>query len=140
MGALSVKDSYRYTDYEVERLREEASRYESGTMNYPGIASLKAALELHNEIGLDAIYRQTLTLTDILLTLCDRAGVGYVTPKAENERAGIVSMIFDNAHEVARKVNETGIYIVERGGRLRFSPYFYNTEEEVRKAFNALFD
>jgi cysteine desulfurase / selenocysteine lyase len=140
MGALSVKDPFRYTDYELGRIREDASRYESGTLNYPGIASLKAALELQQEIGLDAIYTQTLSLTGMLLTLCDRAGVGYVTPKDEAERAGIVSIIFDNATDIASKAQKKGIHIVERGGRLRFSPYFYNTEEEIRTAFNALFD
>lgn len=140
MGALSVRDAYRYTDYDTERLRDDASRYECGTMNYPGIAALKAALEFQLEIGLDTICAQTLHLTGVLLTLCDRAGVQSVTSRNNEERGGIVSIIFDNAREAAQLVNKKNVQIVERGGRLRFSPYFYNTEEEVRKAFNALFD
>ncbi len=140
MGALSVKEAVRYTDYDMERLRDEASRYENGTMNFPGIVSLQASLELQQEVGLDIVYKQTLHLTDLLLTLCDRSGIGYVTPKNAEERGGIVSMIVENAADVAARVNEKGIHIVQRGGRLRFSPYFYNTEEEIRKAFNALFE
>ena len=140
MGALSVRDAYKYTDYDVERLREEASRYENGTMNFPGITALKASLEMLNEIGLDEIHKQTLHLTDTLLTLCERAGIECVTPKKAEERAGIVSLVFPDAREAAQKANKKNVHIVERGGRLRFSPYFYNTEEEVRKGFNVLFD
>jgi selenocysteine lyase/cysteine desulfurase len=140
MGALSVRETYRYTDYELERIRTDASRYESGTMNYPGIAALKASLEMQQEVGLDTIYKQTLYLTGTLLGLCDRAGLPYVTPKEERERAGIVSIELDNAREAAQRAQQKNVYVVERGGRLRFSPYFYNTEEEIRTAFNALFD
>lgn len=141
MGALSVKNPFHYTDYDMRRLREDASRYESGTLNYPGIAALKASLEFQMEFGHWELHFHTTQLVALLQTLCDRAGIGYVTPRWDSlDSAGIMSIIFDDAAEVAKKLHDRGIHIAERGGRLRFSPYFYNTEEEIKTAFNALFD
>ena len=44
MGAASVKDRFNNLfDFDIKRLHDDASRYENGTLNYPGIAGLHAS-------------------------------------------------------------------------------------------------
>ncbi len=140
MGWTSVKNPFQPFNYEEARLKEEASRYENGTMNFPGIAGMQASLNFFEEFGIEQLYRQTLDLSGLMIDLLERHGADIVTPKNEIERAGIVTINMENAKEVFERLESKNIIMSLRAGKLRFSPYFYCTEEEVRKAVSILFE
>lgn len=136
MGWTSVKNAFNHFDFDLNRIRDDASRYENGTMNYAGICGMKASLEFFEEFGYDQMQKQTLGLADLLIDLCNTHGVEVTTPK--NEHGGIVTINIEDAEAKHKKLEEKNIIGALRGGKLRFAPYFYTTEEEVRKAISEL--
>ena len=83
------------------------------------------ALELLNEIGVEAIHEHDLRLANRF-----RAGLGL-----EPSDSAIVSTDFPDATE---KLARAGIMAAARAGKLRASFHLYNTEADVDAALTAL--
>ncbi len=68
-----------------------------------------------------------------------KRGCRIRTPEDRNERGGIVSFSgdFDPA-AVKKKLRESDIVVNNRGGALRLAPHFYNTEDEIIRAFEEI--
>ena len=135
-------------------------RFEAGTMNLPGIAGLHAALGFLEATGLDTIRAHELALTKRFLAhLAPLAAQGRVRiiglPGAGN-RAGVVSIqtpghdlseiadALDETHAISTRV---GLHCAPSAhqtlgtfptGTIRFSFGFFNTEDEVDYAADAL--
>jgi selenocysteine lyase/cysteine desulfurase len=109
-------------------------------LNYWGIASMNASLKFISEFGFDEVKKQTLEHTARIAELFKLRGANIVSPQGASERSGIVAAKIEDSDGVAKRLNENNIVVASRRGFLRFSPYFYNTEEEVKKAVNAVFD
>jgi cysteine desulfurase / selenocysteine lyase len=145
LGWTSVSDAFNFQDLDPNRLRTDAGRYEGGMLNYPGVAGLKASLQFFFEFGLHEMERQTLSLSSYLIDRLGSRGVEVITPKQEASRSAIVSFRMDDAEAVHKRLMDKQIILSLRAGRdgipyLRAAPHFYNTEEEMRKLFIALFD
>jgi cysteine desulfurase/selenocysteine lyase len=138
VGWTSVEDPFDHTPH-LERLRHGAARFENGTMNYSGIAALNASLKFFNEFGLEKMERAVLDLSGYLIGRLERQGIAVITPKAESERAGIVSFEFPDAEKTFEQLQKENIIISVRSGVPRVAPHFYNTEEELKKLIVALF-
>jgi cysteine desulfurase/selenocysteine lyase len=139
LGWRSVTDSFNFSDLDPERLVPNAERFENGTLNFVGIASLNASLQFFYEFGLPEIERRVLDLSGYLIDHLKMRGVEIITPQQESERAGIVSFNFPDAEKVYERLHSQQIIFSLRSGRLRVAPHFYNTEEEVKKLLAALF-
>ena len=137
LGWLSVETPWDFFHFD-QALSPNATRYEGGTVNIPGMWGMHAALSTLLEVGLDTVESHVLALTGALLTEFQGApGVSIYSPSVLHERSGIVTIVpppgidpqlaFDLL--VQRK-----IFISLRGGKLRYSPHFYNTIDEVRTA------
>jgi selenocysteine lyase/cysteine desulfurase len=115
------------------RLKPHAGRWESGTLNVGGITALGASLELLLEIGIDAIAGRVLELTDHFCEQAARAGLEVFSSRRPEDRSGIVSLIVPGAEPrpLVRRCRDAGIVINQRAGRVRVSPHFYNTTEEL---------
>jgi len=109
-------------------------------MNYPGIAALKASLELQQEYGFDEVRKHTLFLTSRFADLFKQRGVKIVSPQGVGETSGIIAVEIENADDIFKKLMAKDIHVAVRRGFLRISPFFYNTEEEVKKVINTVFD
>ncbi|HXG08957.1 MAG TPA: aminotransferase class V-fold PLP-dependent enzyme [Gemmataceae bacterium] len=122
------------------RLKPHAGRWESGSLNVAGITALGASLELLLHIGIDAIARRVLELTDYLCERVRRAGVEVYSSRRPEDRSGIVSLIVPEAEPRAlvRRCREEGIVINQRAGRVRVSPHCYNTVEEIDRLVDLL--
>jgi selenocysteine lyase/cysteine desulfurase len=83
------------------------------------------ALELIEEIGVDAIHAHDLALANRF-----RAGLGL-----EPSDSAIVSVDIPDA---TARLARAGIVAAIRGGRLRTSWHVYNTEDDVDRVLNAL--
>ena len=112
-----------------------AQRYETGSLAYALFHAWTAGLEMILEIGVSAIHARVLDLTDRLLSGLLAQGVTVVTPAdRREERSAIVSFTAGSVaanQALHTRLLERNIAVAVRGGRIRVSPSFYNTEEEI---------
>jgi cysteine desulfurase / selenocysteine lyase len=117
------------------RLKPHAGRYESGTLNVAGITGLGGSLEMLLEIGVGNVAQRVLELTDYLCEQVSRRGRPRVySSRRDRDRSGIVSLSYDDGTPLQAKkkqCRDKGIVINHRAGRLRVSPHFYNTLQEL---------
>ena len=140
IGWLSMKNAFDFDHYEFE-FADSARRYESGVYNLPGVFALGGALELVSEIGVAQIAHRLLELTDRLVVGLRDKGYRVVSERTPTESSGIVAFRSDlHDHEQLRShlENEHRIVIACRRGRLRASPYVYNTPEEIDRLIDVL--
>ncbi len=141
IGWMSMVDAERYGDYRFELL-PDARRFEPGSYNVPGILALGATIDFLLEVGIDAIWSRIDGLTTRLCEGLERKGYRVFSPRGAGERSGIV--IFDcpdggiTPEEIATDLAAKNIVIVVREGRLRVSPHFYNTSQQIDRVLEAL--
>lgn len=130
-------DDYATIDF---TLKPSAGRWESGSYNVAGIAALGGSLSLLLEIGVENIARRVLELTDYLCRRLEESGGRVYSSRRHGEKSGIVSVIWAGADpmELRQRCREHGIAINSREGRLRISPHFYNTFEELDRLVDVL--
>lgn len=120
----------------------DARRYETGTLAYPLFHAWTAGLELLAGIGIPIIQDRVLALTDQLLEGLRRAGMTIATPaRHPDERSAIVSFSAGSPEAnqaLSERLAARDIIVSLRGGRIRVSPSFYNTEEEIDRLLEAL--
>ena len=139
MGALSVVDVPKFDPLDFT-VKPTAQRYEEGTPNGLGLAGLDAALSLLEEVGVEAIAAQVMALAEDAAEKLEAKGYQVTSPRADNQRAGLV-MFQHPTHTneaVMEALTAAGVTAAVRGGKLRFSPHFYNTHEEIERAVEAL--
>jgi selenocysteine lyase/cysteine desulfurase len=114
------------------RLKPHAGRWESGSLNVAGITALGASLNLLLELGIAAINTRVHELTEHFCEQAKRAGFNVFSSRDPEEWSGIVSVMFPgDLPRFTRRCREQGIVVNKRAGRLRVSPHFYNTHEEL---------
>jgi len=141
MGALSVVDVPKFDPLDFS-VKPNAQRYEEGTPNGLGLAGLDAALSLLEEVGAETIAAQVLALADYATETLEAKGYPVTSPRADAQRAGLVMFrhpTYPN-EAILQALTASGVTAAARGGRLRFSPHFYNTFEEIERAVAALPD
>lgn len=140
LGWLSVQDPWEFRNLE-QPLAESARRYEGGSLNFPGIHGYHASVTTLLDFGLPGIEDHLLDLTTILYTqLTGLQRVKLITPENRLARAGIVSIQLpsgiDGKHFLL-KMEQEGITPALREGKIRFSPHFYNTPDEMERTVQA---
>ena len=140
VGAVNVIDNLKYGDYDYT-LQPTAARFECGTYNMGGLDAMRAALELLSGLGAHAIAARIKAVTDRLVAGLERKGYAIVSPRDGQQWSGIVSFT-SPAHDpvaVAKKLRaENRTEVVVREGRLRASPHFYNTDEQIDRLIEHL--
>jgi len=123
-----------------------ARRFETGgTANYPGAVGLAASLKLIDQLGQRDIAEHILILTEQLLRGLDSLPVKVVTPRARENRSGIVTFSVGAAEENVRlmhRLQEEKILVSVRYtsnvGGIRVSCHFYNSAEDIGTLLAAL--
>jgi selenocysteine lyase/cysteine desulfurase len=126
--------------------RRGAVKYEAGTQNLIGLAGLIAALELVLELGVENIATELLRKRALLVPALQAKGFTVLNAEAKTENAGGIVSFFKPDKDVAalnQKLSEAGIVASLRTDRqgqnyLRFSPHFYNTDEELQRVLKLL--
>jgi cysteine desulfurase/selenocysteine lyase len=121
-------------------LKPHAGRWESGTLNVPGIHALGASLELLLNLGIEAVGARVVELTDHLCERAHSAGLEVFSSRLPGEQSGIVSLTAPgaDARALVKRCKDAGIVINLRAGRLRISPHCYNSIEEIDRLVQAL--
>jgi cysteine desulfurase/selenocysteine lyase len=102
-----------------------AERYEGGLLAFPSLYGLQASLEEISEIGIANIEQRVLALAK----LCGGDGSSNIVT---------LPLQADQAPALAASLLEQKIVVAARRGKLRISPHFYNTEEDIERLQSAL--
>jgi cysteine desulfurase / selenocysteine lyase len=138
IGWKCVRNEFDF-DHPAFCLKTDALRFEEGSMNLLGIFGLGAAVDLLLEIGIKNIEARVLGLGEVIIREAEQREYRVHTRKARSERGGNVTFSGNFDPAAARdRLLEKRILVNTRGGGLRVSPHFYNTEEEILAFFHAL--
>ena len=138
-GWMGTVDPMNFFAYDLP-FREDAWRYEEGSLSTVLIVGWNESLRLFLETGVANIEAHVRALTDRLLAGLHRLGVEVITPHARwSERSAIVTFIpKGDAQALARALDKAGIAVSERGGGIRVSVHGYNTVEEIERLLTTL--
>lgn len=120
--------------------RPNARRFETGEINLPSVYYASAGLEIVQEIGPKRLREATLDRATDLIERLDDAGFELALPDDPDRRTGIVMVEMADAPDAVEYLAERDIVVDHRPGRLRISPYFYNTHEDNVAIVEALLE
>ena len=134
-GWFATRDPFSFTLQELV-FADDARRLETGTWaigcHYAGLAGLELVLE----VGVANIQERLRDLTDRILERCDAAGVKTFTPRERERRCGIVTLECDHPEEVEARLRAAGVVVDSRPGRVRLSPHWCVTDEELERGMD----
>ena len=140
VGWMNVIDALNYGDINYT-LRADAGRFECGSYNVSGLLALKASLEMLHEARIGAVAQRIRELTDLMIELLEKKGYRVASPRDKWQWSGIVSFAspkHDHKTLVLAMRKERHVELAMRDSRLRASPHFYNTEDEVERMVKVL--
>ncbi len=145
VGWMNMVDADNYGDYRFE-FQPDARRFEPGSWNLPGVHSLGASIDLILEIGIDNVWQRVDALTTRFCEGATKKGYEIFTPRTDpGERSGIVIFTApqrlggaESHPKIIQDLEKHRIIIALREGRLRVSPHFYNTAEQIDRVIEAL--
>ncbi len=128
-------------DFEIGPVRyaEGPYKFMNGTPNVPGLYAARPGLEIISEVGVERIRTKSKRQVARLIELADQRGWRVNTPRDPERRGGTVSIDMPNAYDVCRALLARDILVDYRPkAGVRFSPHFYNKDEELDFALNAV--
>jgi selenocysteine lyase/cysteine desulfurase len=140
VGWMNVVDAMQYGSYNYT-LRSDAGRFECGTYNVSGLLGMRASLDLLRSLRTGAVAQRLRELTDRLIEGLAAKGYLILSPRDKWQWSGIVSFASrKHSHDqiVASLRKQHRIEIAVREGRLRCSPHFYNTEQQIDRLVEKL--
>ena len=131
VGWLSVKNAWSLLNYDLS-LRNSAERFQNGTINTFGIYALNASLKLFKEFGIENVERRVIENSTYFIN--ELKNIGYnpiLKNQSEESLSGIVSIRNEKNKEIYEELEKKNVNAAFREGIIRFSPHFYNTNEEI---------
>ncbi|MCU7809685.1 MAG: aminotransferase class V-fold PLP-dependent enzyme [Candidatus Thiodiazotropha sp. (ex Notomyrtea botanica)] len=117
-----------------------ARRFECGSPNMLGIHALHSSLGLLLEMGVEKVSHLIERNCDEIIAQVDARGFELLTPRDPQSRAGIVTFRVPDRDNAAlqQQLMDTQVVCACRGGGIRFSPHFHNTDSQIMQAFERL--
>lgn len=136
-GWFSHRDQFAFEPRTLE-LHDDARRFELGTPALAAVYAQLGGLDYIDEIGVPAIRRATAALVEDLVAGARARGLEpQVAPRAE-DRSGIVMLPAADPAGAVRHLAAGGIVVDARPGHVRFSPFFYNLQDDHVAALERL--
>ncbi|HWH08483.1 MAG TPA: aminotransferase class V-fold PLP-dependent enzyme [Candidatus Thermoplasmatota archaeon] len=136
-GWFAHAEQFRF-DATAFRPHADARRFEAGTPAVAAVYAGRAGLDHVLRRGPAAIRRRTSELVRDLHDRLRDAGYDLATPARDEERAGIVMVRVADPAAAVKALAAEGIVVDYRPGRVRVSPYYYNTPAECERFVEAL--
>jgi len=140
VGWTSVPNPDDYGNYE-QGWNEGTLAWETGTGPVALIHGLEASLKLLNEVGIRAIQAYLEKLTGYLCEQLQDTDYELVSSRRKGEKSQIVCIRNTaglSPMDLYTHLRKRNIITAPRGDRLRISPHFYNTLEEIDELVKAL--
>jgi kynureninase len=134
-GWFATRDPFSFTLEQLD-FADDARRLETGTWAMASHYAGLAGLELILDVGVEHIQERLRDLTDRILERCDEAEVKTFTPRERETRCGIVTLECDHPEEVELALHKAGVIVDSRPGRIRLSPHWCVTEEELERGLD----
>jgi len=138
MGWGNVVNAENFMDYNFT-LQKDAKKFEEGTPNTISIHAFGAALGLLLETGIDNIEKRVISLGNYIIAKLNQRNIKIYSSTLLNERSGNISFVLDkDVSKLDSFMLENKVKLTVRDGLVRFSPHFYNNEDEVLQVFDIL--
>ena len=131
-GWFATASPFSFTTDRLE-LAPDARRFEGGTWPMPSHYAALAGLELVLSVGVDAIAERLRALTLRIIERAREADCEVLTPV--ESRSGMVALACARGEEVEARLLQRGVVIDSRPGRIRVSPHWSMSEDEVDRGF-----
>ena len=122
------------------KYRNGARRFEPGTLNTVGVYGLGASIDLFLETGTTKIEDHLTGLNDYLAEGLISRGYQVVSSRRPDEVSGVLACRHHNhsPEHLRETLLSKNIVTACRLGRLRISPHFYNTCDDIDALLSAL--
>ncbi len=121
------------------RYADPPFRFMNGTSQISALEACRPGLSIIREAGVEKIREKSKRQTAHLIELADRHGWRVNTPRDPGKRGGTVSIDMPDSQRVCRELLARDVLVDWRPkAGVRFSPHFYNTDEEVDAAITAV--
>lgn len=121
------------------RYTESPYRFMTGTPNVAALYAARPGLKIIREAGAQAIREKSKRQTAKLIALADERGWPVHTPRDPEQRSGTVSIDMPDAKNVCAELLKRDVVVDWRPkAGVRFSPHFYNTDEELEQALKTV--
>ncbi len=138
LSQATAGDFARFLDYDP-RWRDDAQRFEVGSLPIQDFVGMNATLALMLELGPGAMERHVRSITRPALDWAiARDGVECFTPADDARRAGIVAFSTPAIDADSQRLREAGVVHAVREGAIRLAPHFHNTAGDVARALEVL--
>ncbi len=120
------------------RYTDTMYRFTQGTPNIPALHTARPGLKIIGDAGIENIRAKSIRQTALLIEMAERRGWRVNTPRDPARRGGTVSIDMPNAQQVCEELLKRDVLVDYRPkAGVRFSPHFYNTDEELSKAIES---
>jgi cysteine desulfurase / selenocysteine lyase len=131
-----------YADYASRdmTLRDDAGRYECGTLNTIGCYGLRAAIDFLLSVGVDRIAPQVSALGDQIAAGATAKGYEILGTRTPATAAGIVTFRKESldSRQVVSRLRAERIMAAPRQGWVRTSPHFYISPDDIARFIECL--
>ncbi len=146
LGASNVKSPDFISQAEIV-FTDTAARYEPGVLNLGPILGMAASLEMLMAVGRDQVAARIGALVNQLATGLLELGFETAGATEGPNACGILAVTHPSADLMRlfqvlqeKKVTVSLRHDAQRRAYLRWSPHFYNTEEELERAISIVCD
>ena len=136
-GWFGQRDQFAF-DLRALTFHDDARRFELGTPSLAAVYAQLGGLEYIEEIGIPAIRAATAALTEDLIVRARAAGFQPKVAADPQQRSAIVMIPMPDPAGSVRHLAAGGIIADSRPGHVRFSPFFYNLQDDNARATERL--
>ena len=137
LGWWSQADPFAFDVRHLD-LPPTARRFEYGTPSVPTAYAARAGLAVLREVGVERVRSSHQRLSQRLVDGALARGLKVRSPREAERRTSIVTIVHPDPHAAVDGLRERGIIVDSRPGVVRFSPHFFNTEQEIDAAVEAM--
>ena len=136
-GWFGQRDQFAF-DPRALTFHDDARRFELGTPSLAAVYAQLGGLEYIEEIGIPGIREATAALTEDLIATARAAGFNPKVAADPQQRSAIVMIPMPDPAASVRHLAAGGVIADTRPGHVRFSPFFYNVQDDHVRAIERL--